>query len=74
MKAKEIRELNAVELNNLLKENEELYNKLSFTHSLSPIENPARLRGIRKDIARLKTELHSRKLQAPQTQEATNEA
>lgn len=36
--------------------------KLKFAHAVSPLENPMTIRGVRKDIARMKTELQSRKL------------
>ena len=36
--------------------------KLSFAHSISPLENPVSLRLLRKDIARLKTALRKKEL------------
>jgi large subunit ribosomal protein L29 len=36
--------------------------KLEFAHGISPLENPMSIRGIRKDLARLKTELKKRQL------------
>ena len=33
---------------------------LEFAHAISPLENPMSIRGLLKDIARLKTELKSR--------------
>ncbi|MEP6466084.1 MAG: 50S ribosomal protein L29 [Parafilimonas sp.] len=38
--------------------------KLEFAHAISPLENPLSIRGLRKDIARIKTELKNRTLQA----------
>jgi 2-methylcitrate dehydratase PrpD len=38
-----------------------LESKLSFTHALSPLDNPQSIRSLRRDIARLKTQL--RKIQ-----------
>ena len=38
--------------------------KLKFAHAISPLENPMTIRSIRKDLARLKTELNKRKLGA----------
>jgi large subunit ribosomal protein L29 len=38
--------------------------KLEFAHAISPLENPMSIRNLRKDIARVKTELKKRKLQA----------
>jgi large subunit ribosomal protein L29 len=36
--------------------------KLEFAHAISPLENPMSIRGLRKDIARLKTELKKKEL------------
>ncbi len=55
MKAKELREMSREDL--LKKETdlrEDLF-KLKFQHSIRQIENPARLRQLRRDIARIKT-------------------
>jgi large subunit ribosomal protein L29 len=38
--------------------------KLEFAHAISPLENPMSIRNLRKDIARLQTELKKRKLQS----------
>jgi large subunit ribosomal protein L29 len=38
--------------------------KLEFAHAISPLENPMSIRNLRKDIARVKTELKNRKLQS----------
>lgn len=38
--------------------------KLSFAHVITPLENPMSIRSLRKDIARLKTELKKRSLLA----------
>ena len=36
--------------------------KLEFAHAISPLENPMSIRGLRKDIARLQTELKKKVL------------
>ena len=36
--------------------------KLEFAHAISPLENPMSIRGLRKDIARLQTELKKKEL------------
>ncbi len=43
--------------------NEETFSlqKMKFSHSVNPIENPMAIRGIRRSIARLKTEQTKRK-------------
>jgi large subunit ribosomal protein L29 len=35
---------------------------LEFAHAISPLESPVNIRMLRKDIARLKTELTKRKI------------
>ena len=38
--------------------------KLEFAHAISPLENQMNIRNLRKDIARIKTEIKKRSLQA----------
>jgi large subunit ribosomal protein L29 len=57
MKAADLLELNAEELAAKLKElNEELF-KLRFQHSTNQLDNTGRLRGAKRDLARVKTVL-----------------
>jgi len=44
----------------LLEEDKQRLKKLEFAHAISPLENPMTIRGLRRDIARLKTELKSK--------------
>jgi len=44
-----------------VKEDELRLKKLKFAHTVSPLENPMNIRALRKDLARLKTELNKRK-------------
>ncbi|NLM68642.1 MAG: 50S ribosomal protein L29 [Firmicutes bacterium] len=60
MKAKELRELSAEELEKKLAElKEELFN-LRFQLATGQLENPMRVRAVRKDIARVKTVMTER--------------
>ncbi len=60
MKAADLRELTTEELAAKLKEvNEELF-KLHFQHNSTQLENTGRLKGARKDLARLKTVLQEK--------------
>ena len=62
MKAKEVRELTAVELEKKLKAlKEELFN-LRFQHATNQLENPIRIAAVKKDIARVKTILHEKQI------------
>ena len=54
---KSIQGLNESDLQARIKEDEVRLKKLQFAHSISPLENPVSIRGLRRDIARLKTEL-----------------
>ena len=68
MKASEIRELNKDELENKIKElKEELFN-LRFQHAINQLDNPLRLKSVKKDIARTMTILRERELSAVSTQ------
>jgi large subunit ribosomal protein L29 len=60
MKAKEIRELTDEEIRARIKEDSELLQKMKFNHAISEIESPAKIRTIRKDIARMHTILTER--------------
>lgn len=64
MKAKEIRELTNEEINNNIKElKEELFN-LRFQLATGQLENTARIKEVRKTIARMKTTIRARELDA----------
>ena len=57
MKASEIRELSNAELNEKLTALKvELFN-LRFQHAINQLENPMRMKEVKKDIARIKTVL-----------------
>jgi large subunit ribosomal protein L29 len=58
---KSITGLSQEELVARIKQDEMRIKKLQFAHALSPVENPQSIRTLRRDIARLKTQL--RKLQ-----------
>ena len=60
MRASEIRELTADEVQSRISELEEERFRLKFRSATETLENPLRLRDIRKDIARLKTVLRER--------------
>ena len=60
MKQSEIKELSTADLKSKLDQLKENYLSLKIAHSISPIENPLQLRGIRRNVARLATELAKR--------------
>lgn len=63
MKTREIKELTTNELQEQIGVKREELNRLALNHAISPIDNPAQIREIRKTIARMATELRQRELQ-----------
>jgi len=61
---KSLKDLSEVDLKARIQEDEMRLKKLEFAHAISPLENPMNIRALRKDIARLKTELNHRKVSA----------
>lgn len=45
-----------------IQEDEMRLKKLEFAHAITPLENPMSVRALRKDLARLKTELQKKHL------------
>ena len=66
---KSIKDLNEKDLVARINEDEQRLKKLQFAHAISPLENPMSIRAIRKDLARMKTEL-KRKLTEEKTENA----
>lgn len=66
MKAKELREMTTQELNNKLSDlKSELFN-LRFQLATGQLDNPMRIKAVRKDIARVKTIMRERELKEMQ--------
>ena len=63
MRANDIRELSVEDMKARIAELEEERFRLNFRSATEPLEDPLRLRWIRKDIARLKTILRERELE-----------
>lgn len=60
MKASEIRELSVEELEKKLADlKKELFN-LRFQHAINQLDNPHKIDGVKKDIARVMTVLHEK--------------
>ncbi|MCM1348758.1 MAG: 50S ribosomal protein L29 [Firmicutes bacterium] len=62
MKKEEIKEMATQDLKDRLEKMEVEYRQLTINHSISPIDNPAKITADRKMIARVKTELRQREL------------
>ncbi len=62
MKKNEIKEFSTADLREHLVQMEKEYRQLKINHSISPLDNPAKLTADRRMIARVKTELRQREL------------
>ncbi|NLI35076.1 MAG: 50S ribosomal protein L29 [Bacteroidales bacterium] len=62
MKIAEIRELSTKDLLEKVDTEMTNYNQMVLNHSISPLENPAQIKQLRRSIARMKTELRQREL------------
>ena len=63
MKASEIRDLNDADLTSRIAELEEERFRLRFRGATETLEDPLRIRAIRKEVARVKTVLRQRELE-----------
>ncbi|HEY8895568.1 MAG TPA: 50S ribosomal protein L29 [Niastella sp.] len=59
---KGLKDMSEADLKARIQEDELRLKKLEFAHALSPLENPMSIRDLRRDVARLKTELRTRTL------------
>jgi large subunit ribosomal protein L29 len=62
MKIAEVRELSDKELKERLDAEKTALNQLVLNHSVSPLDNPTKIKEKRRDIARFLTELRQREL------------
>ena len=65
MRAEEIREMTVDDITARIRELEEEQFRLRFRSATEPLEDPLRLRVIRRDVARLKTVLREKQTEAP---------
>jgi len=61
---KSLIEMSVEDLGARIKEDEMRMKKLTFAHAITPLENPMSIRDIRRDLARMKSELKKRELSA----------
>ena len=59
---KSIQGLSEQDLQARIKEDEQRLKMLEFAHAISPLENPMSIRSLRREVARLKTELKKKQL------------
>ncbi len=62
MKSKEVREMDAKTLAETLENLTAKLDQLKLNHAVTPLENPSQIKAVRRDIARLKTEIRQREL------------
>ncbi|HVZ55149.1 MAG TPA: 50S ribosomal protein L29 [Chitinophagaceae bacterium] len=59
---KSIEGLSESDLKARIKEDQLRLKKLEFAHAISPLENPVSIRSLRREIARLQTELRKKEI------------
>ena len=62
MKIAEIKEMTTNDLVERVEAETANYDHMVINHSISPLENPAQIKQLRRTIARMKTELREREL------------
>ncbi|WP_298741871.1 50S ribosomal protein L29 [uncultured Chitinophaga sp.] len=58
----DLKSLSEQDLKDKISEEQLRLKKITFSHAITPIENPMSIRSLRREIARMKTELHKREL------------
>ena len=58
----QLKEMSDADLQSELKETGAQYQRLKFDHAIKGLDNPIGLREVRRDIARLKTEMRRREM------------
>ncbi|SFE23007.1 50S ribosomal protein L29 [Thermophagus xiamenensis] len=66
MKSSEIREMTPSEIKERIETLSQELVRMKINHSISPLENPMKIRHTRRDIARLKTILRQKQLNEKQ--------
>jgi large subunit ribosomal protein L29 len=61
---KSIQALSIEDLTARITEDEVRLRKLEFAHAITPLENPMSIRNLRREVARLKTQLRNKQLEA----------
>jgi large subunit ribosomal protein L29 len=59
---KSLQDMNVQDLQAKIQEDQLRLKKLEFAHAISPLENPMNIRALRRDIARIKTQLKKKEL------------
>jgi large subunit ribosomal protein L29 len=67
MKTSEIQELTKAEILERIQTDQDSLLRMKMNHAISPLDNPQVIVGVRRNIARLKTILRQRKINAKQS-------
>jgi large subunit ribosomal protein L29 len=59
-----LKEFTPEDLQARIQDDEVRIKKMSFAHTITPLENPMSIRDMRRDLSRMKTELRKRQLGA----------
>ncbi len=70
-KTLELRDASDADLRDQLNETVTSLDKMKFDHTVNGIENPLQLRTVRRDVARIKTEIRRREMDAMTPEEVT---
>ncbi|MFA9389522.1 MAG: 50S ribosomal protein L29 [Prolixibacteraceae bacterium] len=62
MKNSEIKELTTKEIVERIDAEKDKFTRMKLNHAVSPLDNPITLKEVRRNIARLNTEVRNRKL------------
>ena len=63
MKTSEIKELTTAEITEKLENGKQELVRMCLNHSITPLDNPVKIRYARKNIARLNTEIRKRQIE-----------
>jgi large subunit ribosomal protein L29 len=67
MKTSEIKELSTAEILERIQTDQDSLLRMKMNHAISPLDNPQVIVGVRRNIARLKTILRQREINAKQS-------
>lgn len=67
MKTSEIKELSVAEIHERIQTDQDTLLRMKMNHAISPLDNPQQIVIVRRNIARLKTMLRQREINAKQS-------
>ena len=67
MKTSEINELSVAEIKERIQTDQDTLLRMKMNHAISPLDNPQQIVVVRRNIARLKTVLRQREINAKQS-------